>query len=135
MGNIELTTVMLILLSILITWVFTKYDYRKSSKDLPRLVKELAPYEGSTPENSAAKLLLELVSALEKNKIYWREFIVAAQAMIQAGNIANETIEHISLVESQRTALSTRLSPRETQSVRKMEIFKLRRTLEEQLKQ
>ena len=133
MGHMVLTVVLPILVIILITWVVTRQHCRKLSRDLPKLVKELALYERITPEKAASKLLLELICILEKDKIYWREFIVFVQAMIRAGNMANETIEHISLVESQRTA-SARQSPRETQSVRKMEIFKLRQTLEEQLK-
>ncbi len=129
-----LTVVLLVLGSIILTLVLTKYYCRKSSRDITKIVKDLALYQGITPEKAAAKLLLELIYDLEKDKIYWREFIVFAQAMIRAGHIANETIEHISLLESQRT-VSARQSPRETQTVRKMEISKLRQSLEEQLKQ
>ena len=135
MGNIELTDVMLILATFLITLLFARYYYGKSSKDLPRLVKRLAPNKETTPEKAAAKLLLELVCAWEKNKIYWREFVVITQAMIKAGNMANETIEHISLSASKR-AVSDRPPYYEMQDeIRKIEIPKLRQTLEERLKQ
>ncbi len=134
MNNMVLTVVLSILGSIFITWALTKHHCRKSSKTLTKLVKELAPYKEIALEKGSAQLLLELIYALENNKIYWREFTVFIQTMIQAGNIANETIEHISLVEAQRLTMSSRISPREAQSVRKIEIFKLRQTLEEQLK-
>jgi flagellar biosynthesis component FlhA len=130
-----ITVVLFSVASILITWALTRHHCQKSSKDLTKLIKELAPHEEITSEKTAAKLLLELIDALEKNKIYWREFTVFVKTMIKAGNIANETIEHISLIESQRLTMSTRISPREDQSVRKMEILKLRQTLEKQLKQ
>ena len=133
MDKTILSVVLPILVSIFITWILTRHHCRKSSRDLIKIVKELAPYEEITSNKTSAKLLLELIYALENNKIYWREFTVFVQTMIKAGNIANEAIEHIFLLEARRIA-SDRQSPRETQSVRNMVIYKLKQDLEERLK-
>ncbi|MBU1631190.1 MAG: hypothetical protein KKH49_05260, partial [Candidatus Omnitrophica bacterium] len=76
MDKTVLSVVLPILVSIFITWIITRHHCRKSSRDLIKIVKELAPYEEITSNKTSAKFLLELIYALENNKIFWREFTV-----------------------------------------------------------
>jgi len=126
--------ILAVVLSVLITWALTKNSCKKSCRDIPMLAKELSPYGETMTDKAAAKLLLELIYKLENNKIYWREFTVFVKVMTRAAQTASDAIEHIYTMEAQRT-VSTRQSPREAQSVRNMEIYKLRQDLEKQLNQ
>ncbi len=128
------TIVLSILMGGFVTWLISNHFYRKSSKDLIRFIRRIAPEKDTKPETSAAELLLELVEAFEKNEIYWPQFIIAARTMKRAGQMAGETIERIFSSASQQAIPTTPKYFEAQNEARRIEIPKLKMMLKNQLK-
>ncbi len=142
----------------LVTIILSKHYYHKSSGDIARLVKRLASKEEPEsifatgdvenakepvpmprmlaqgvrpgPEGAAAQLLLELLDAFDKNKIYWHEFTIAARAMQLAGKMATESVGRVFSAASQGAMTTTPEYHKILAETRRAEMLKLRQSLQ-----
>ena len=101
------------LIGVAATWFFARWYYRRSASDQTRmseqidtltaLVKSLSTHDAD-PKIAGQNLVVELITALEENRIYWLEFMIAVRAMRRVGDLTAESLQQI-FAEADRSGM------------------------------